>query len=279
MSGEMEMEEFRLRPRAERMGNTGRISTPPTDQEAHQAPTLPDEVQANLQRMREATTTTRQRLLTECVRAAAEQVLHGIHSPALQTIIRIVEEDQKTRTIDRRALDRTIGNIEKATTQRPSRAPWVITTLATLVALGCLALLLIQQIRPTPQPMIPTVAAAPASPASPTLTADQVQEIANRREDLGKVTALLEAKRAELTALSQDMAQKQKQTVDAVAALQAISEARAQAQTDMSKLEDLKQKHRAGLMPGKDGKLYAEVNEGATPFQYERRWYVELKSP
>ncbi|WP_415907062.1 hypothetical protein [Oleiharenicola sp. Vm1] len=194
-------------------------------------------------------------MLKQAVQMAAQRMLSDVQAPELTNIRKTIEADRLARATEAQSLHQSIRRLQ------PSKLPWLVALASAAVALALAAVLMMR-----PSPLV-----APPTATPPTIDATA------QREELARLLATIAAKKEEMQAVENEIAAKRKDTTEALTALQALVQTRAQTQAEVLELEKLKQRLRAGLMPGKDGKLFAEVGENPTPFQHAGRWYVEVK--
>lgn len=217
---------------------------------------LPPELEARITELEERARAERGEMVKQAVQMAAQRLLTDVQAPELTNIRKTIEADRIARATEAQAIHQSLRRLQ------PSKLPWLVALASAAVALALLVVLA----------MRPSVGPAPATPApGPKI------DLPTQREELARLLATIEAKKEEIHAVEAEIAAKRKETAEAVTTLQALVQTRAQTQAEVLEVEKLKQRLRSGLMPGKDGKLFAEVGENPSPFQHAGRWYVEVK--
>jgi len=220
---------------------------------------LPPELETRIAELEEQARQERGEMLRQAVQMAAQRLLTDVQAPELTNIRKTLEADRLARAAEAQTIHQSLRRLQ------PTKLPWLVALVSTTVALVLASALL----------MRPSMDAVPVTTVTP--AAHPAIDMTAQREELARIVATIAAKKEEIQTLEAEIAAKRKDTSEAVTALQALVQTRAQTQAEVLELEKLKQRLRAGLMPGKDGKLFAEVGESPTPFQHAGRWYVEVK--
>jgi hypothetical protein len=107
--------------------------------------------------------------------------------------------------------------------------------------------------------------------------AKELREMQRARDESQEAKVQKEAQLAEVEKLRAEETATRLQIKQSADTVTAVNQARAQAQADIRKLQEIQEKNRFKLLQGQEGSIFVEVPLNSKPFAYQGKTYVKVQ--